>query len=75
MTVILLTTYIFIVKIGLLPKVGNFYFQAPVVQWIEHQTSNLDMRVRFPPGAPERKSQRVLVRLAEFIPLLAGLGD
>ncbi len=31
--------------------------------------------VRLPPRAPRRKSQRVLVRLAEFIPLLVGLGD
>ena len=41
--IIPLTNHTLAVKIGLLPPIGNFYFQAPVVQWTEHQTSNLDM--------------------------------
>ena len=43
-----------------------FYDQAPVVQRIECKIADLAMRVRFPPGAPDWKSQRVLVRLASL---------
>lgn len=48
------------------PSPAQKYSCAPIAQRIEHLPSKETMAVRFRLGAPERKSQRVLVRLVSL---------
>src|SRR3990167_3927938 len=48
-------------------KCVNVALTALVVQWTEPWTSKPLMQVRFLPRAPERKSQRVLVKIKLFV--------